>query len=99
NHASDRWVSHNPFQQKLSPGVAIEFRGPWRHRVCGNHFKHTATAKRTINNDPHAKFLSERQDPLSRASIHQRIIDLDEIGLLDPHDSFYFAEAAVLGIG
>src|SRR6266446_8399869 len=92
-------MSHNPLQQKLRPGMAIEFRGPWRERFCGNHFKHTATAKRTINHDPHAKFLGERHDALSRASIHQRIIDLDEIGLLNPDDSFYLAEAAVLGIG
>src|SRR5258708_38384962 len=99
DHASNRRMSHNPFQKKLSPGVAIEFSSPRRQGFVGKTLKHTATPKRTIDDDPHAKFLGERQDAPSRTSIHQRIIDLDEIGLLDPHVSFYFAEAAVLGIG
>ena len=58
-----------------------------------------ALSETPVSDDAHAHFLGERQDALRRSSIHQRIIDLNEIGFLGPHDSFDFTVAFVLRIG
>ena len=104
-YLASRYLEHamflkpNPFQQKLRPGVAVELSRPRGQRFRRNDLENAAAAKRSVNNDSHAHFLGERQDALRRGSIHQRVIDLNEIGFLGPHDSFDFTVASVLRIG
>ena len=52
----------DPFQEKLRPGMTIEFRGPLRQRLLAHAREEIAAAERAIHNDSHPAILGERQD-------------------------------------
>src|SRR4051812_20183335 len=99
DRAGHGWVRDDPFQEKLRPGSAVEFLGPFRQRFRSDSAEKIAAAEWTIDDHGHLLILRQRQNPRLGFAFHDRIVDLQEIELLGAQHFLDLVERARIVMG
>src|SRR5882724_6437390 len=94
NRASDSSISHDPFEEKLGPGMTTKFSGPIRQWLGARSTEEIAAAKRPVNDNRNAAFLRKRQKAFFGFAFHERIVDLYKIELFASYDFLHVSECA-----
>ena len=87
NRARDRRVREDPLQEELRPRGAVEFRGPRGQRPREDALQGLASRERAVHENGDAFLARERQNPLLRLALGERVVHLEEVQLFPQKDA------------
>src|SRR5262249_50434806 len=99
NHAGDRRVRNNEFQEELRPRRAVDVGGPGGQLMPLQALEECSLAKRPVDDYRQPPLGRERQKTLLRLPIQHVVAELYEVNGLRAHDLFQEAVKPALRAG
>src|SRR5882724_1220823 len=89
--AGHRRMAEDVLQEKLTPGLAVELRRPWRQFLAARPREQARLRERAVDDHRRAGFLCQRQDAVLGLALHHRVVELHEIEFPGLHEALEIA--------